>query len=148
MAGKGKEYRLRHTAPRGFQTSGRKPDVHKLPKPLTIGQFLNFFDLALNETRLRSVCQNWQSAYGVILARSLLFYNGVFTPVRCFNWRSRLFDSGRRAGLFLGGLAGLVGQHSLFGPAAAAPFLAADFLGGGAFRRDAALAEGLDLIEQ
>ena len=52
------------------------------------------------------------------------------------------------AGLLFGGVVGFVGEHALFGAAAAAAFLAADLLPGGAFGGDVAGAELLDLVEQ
>ena len=42
----------------------------------------------------------------------------------------------------------LVGEHALFGAAAALAFLAADFLDAGALGIDMAFLEGFDLVEQ
>jgi hypothetical protein len=59
-----------------------------------------------------------------------------------------LFTRDGSSGLFLGGMTGLVGQHSLFGAAAAAAFLAADFFDTGAFGGNAARARAFDFIQQ
>jgi hypothetical protein len=49
---------------------------------------------------------------------------------------------------FLVGVVGFVGEHSLFGAAAAAAFLAADFFDAGAFGGDEAFLPGFDLVQQ
>jgi hypothetical protein len=60
----------------------------------------------------------------------------------------RLVAGDGAAGVLLGGVVGFVGQHPSFGAAAAAAFLAAYLLGGGAFGGDVALLEAFDLVEQ
>ena len=52
------------------------------------------------------------------------------------------------AGVLLGGVVGFIGEHPLFGAAAATAFLAADFLDTGALGGNVASPQFLDLVEQ
>jgi len=52
------------------------------------------------------------------------------------------------AGCLLIGMMGFIGQHALFGPAAATPFLATDLFGFGALGNDEPVLARFDLIEE
>jgi hypothetical protein len=60
----------------------------------------------------------------------------------------RLIARDGAAGVLLGGVMGLVGEHPLFGAAAATTFLAANLLDAVALGGDEAVFEGLNLVEQ
>ncbi len=70
-------------------------------------------------------------------------------PLTCqWHFDRVLFYRDGAAGLFLGGVVGFVGEHALFGAAAAPAFLAADFLDTGALGIDVTFLERFDLVEQ